>query len=53
MCNLKRLCGLDIENCKGSSLLKTEDSEGAIMTLQSTNASEWATDEASAHWGGH
>ena len=27
--------------------------EGAIMTLQSTNASELATDKARAHWGGH
>ena len=45
---LKRLCGLDIENCKGLSLLKIEDSEGAIMTLQFINASELATDEASA-----
>ena len=50
---LKRLCGLDIENRKGSSLLKTEDSEGAIITLHSTNASELRTDEHSAHWGGH
>ena len=44
----KMLCGLDIEN-KGSNLLKTEDSEGAIMTLECTNASELATEEASAH----
>ena len=49
MCNLKRLCGLDIENRKGSSLLKTENSEGAIITLQSTNASKLATEEGSAH----
>ena len=42
-------CGLDIENRKGSSLLKTEDSEGAMMTLQSTNASELATDEGRGH----
>ena len=47
------MCGLVIENHKGSSLLKTEDSEGPIMTLQSTNASELGTDEGSAHWGGH
>ena len=43
------MCGLEIENCKSSSLFKTEDSEGAIMTLQYTNASELATDESSAH----
>ena len=53
---LKHLRGLDIENpqenCKGSSLFKTEDSEGA-MALQSTNASELATAEVSAHWDGH
>ena len=48
MYNFKTLCGLDIEN-KGSSLLKTEENEGAIMTLQSTNASEFATDEGTAH----
>ena len=47
------MCGLDIENREGSSLLKTEDSEGTIITLQSTNASELAADEGSAHWGGH
>ena len=46
------MCGLDIENCEGSSFLKIEDSEGAIITLQSTNASELAADEGSAHWGG-
>ena len=46
------MCGLDIENRKGSSLLKTEDSERAI-TLQSINASELANDEASAHQSGH
>ena len=46
------MCGLDIENRKGSSLLKTEDSEGVIMPLQSTNVSELATDEGSAYWGG-
>ena len=44
--------GLDIENCKGSNL-KTGDGEGAIMTRQSTNVSELATDEASVHWDGH
>ena len=49
----ERLCGVDMENREVSSLLKTEDGEGAIMTLQSANASELATDEASAHWGGH
>ena len=47
------MCALDIENQKGSSLLKTKDNERGIMTLQSTNASESATDESSAHWGGH
>ena len=49
------MCGLDVENRKGSSFLKTKDSEGAIITLrlQSTNASELATDEGSVHWGGH
>ena len=36
-----------MENRKGSSLLKTDYSEGAIITLQSTNVSEWATDEGS------
>ena len=45
--------GLDIENCKGSSLLKTEDSEGAIVSIVYYNASELATNDASAHWGGH
>ena len=44
---------MNIENHEGLSLLKTEDSEGAKMTLQSTNASELATDEGSAHLVGH
>ena len=47
------MCGLDTENGKGSSLLKAEDNEGAIMTLQSTNVSDLATDEGSAHRGGY
>ena len=47
------MCGLDIENGKGSSLLRTEDSEGAIITLHSRNASELGTDKRCAHWGGH
>ena len=53
MCNLKTFVWLDTENCKGLSLLKTEDSEGSIMTLQSTNVGELATDKDSAYWGGH
>ena len=49
MCNFKAFVWLGYKNHKGSSLLKTEDSEGAIMTLQSTNTSELAADEDSAH----
>ena len=49
MCNFEVFVWLVYKNHKGSSLLKTEDSERAIMTLQSTYTGELATDEASVH----